>query len=333
MSEITNRNSSIRSHPLRRLVGLAAAIIILFFLGRTLVQTWNDLATIEFKFRFDFLRLISSIALLVVARGFAVEAWRRILIALGDYIGFTFAMRVWFISNLARYVPGNIWQVAAMMAMVEEKGVSKTNALLSQIIYTSIALSIAGLFGLVFVFDQTEILSGIVDIARLPSVQYAPAIGAIAFIALLAIFSAPHSYRFIVALAGRVTRRTLTAPDHTFARGIVPPLFSTAMWLVNGLALYLFVASITETNLTQLFAFIAINAGAYFIGYVSFITPSGLGFREAALAVMLGVFFPVPVAVAISLAARVWSTVGELLGVAIWGIPWRKKLVREDRAR
>jgi hypothetical protein len=272
--------------------------------------------------------------LLVIARCFAVEAWRRILIALGDYIGFTFALRVWFLSNLARYVPGNIWQVAAMMALVEEKGVSKTNALLSQIIYTSIALSIAGLFGLEFVFDRTEILSGIMDVARLPFAQNAPMIGALAFIALIAVFSAPQSYRLIVAAAARLSRRSLAAPDHTFGSGIVPPLFSTIMWLTNGIAFYLFVASIIETQPTQLAAFIAINAGAYFIGYVSFITPSGLGFREAALAIMLSVFYPAPIAVAISLAARVWSTVGELLGVVvIWGVPWQKKLVPEDQAR
>ncbi len=319
---------------LKQLLGYLLTLVILFFLARTLYTSWAQVVESDFKFTFNAPLVAISLALLVIARGMAVEAWRRILIALGAYIGFTFAMRVWFLSNLARYVPGNIWQVAAMMAMVEEKGVSKTNALLSQIIYTAIALSIAGLFGLEFVLGRTEILSGVMDVARVPFVQYAPMIGGIAFIALIVVFSAPHSYRMIVAIAGRVTRRQLSAPDHTFARGIIPPLFSTAMWIANGIALYLFVASITETNPTQLIAFIAINAGAYFIGYVSFITPSGLGFREAALAIMLNVYFPVPVAVAISLAARVWSTVGELLGVvAIWGVPWRKNLVPEDSAR
>jgi hypothetical protein len=117
-------------------------------------------------------------------------------------------------------VPGNIWQVAAMMALVEEKGVSKTNALLSQIIYTSIALSIAGLFGLEFVFDRTEILSGIMDVARLPFAQNAPMIGALAFIALIAVFSAPQSYRLIVAAAARLSRRSLAARPY-LRRGIV----------------------------------------------------------------------------------------------------------------
>jgi hypothetical protein len=315
----------------KQILGYSLTLIILFFLARTLYTTWSQVGASGFQFTFNAPLLAVSLALLVVARGFAVEAWRRILIALGGYIGFTFAMRVWFLSNLARYVPGNIWQVAAMMALVEDKGVSKTNALLSQIIYTAIALSIAGLFGLYFFLVQPQILSGIVNVAQLPNVQYAPMIGGMAFIALVAICSAPHSYRLIVSIASRVARRDLVAPDHTFAHGIVPPLFSSAMWLTNGIAFYLFVASVTDVPIAQVAVFVAMNAAAYWIGYVSFITPSGLGFREAALAIMLGVFFPDPVAVAISLAARLWTTAGELLGViAIWGVPSRAKIFRES---
>jgi uncharacterized membrane protein YbhN (UPF0104 family) len=99
------------------------------------------------------------------------------------------------------------------------------------------------------------------------------------------------------------------------------------MWLTNGLAFYLFVSSTTEISPAQLPAFIAMNAGAYWIGYVSLITPSGLGFREGALAWMLSSFFPAPVAVALSLVTRLWSTAGELLGVVlVWVVPESKKV-------
>jgi hypothetical protein len=89
------------------------------------------------------------------------------------------------------------------------------------------------------------------------------------------------------------------------------------MWLTNGVAFFLFVAATTPLALERLPAFIAMNAGAYWIGYVSFITPSGMGFREGALALMLATYFPTPVAVALALAARLWSTAGELLGVLV----------------
>jgi len=306
----------------KRILGYLMTPLILCFLARTLYTTWSQVVENGFLFTFNTPLLAVSLVLLVVARGFAVEAWRRILIALGEQLGFTCGMRVWVLSNLTRYIPGNNWQVTTMIAMIQDKGVSKTNALLSQIIYTAIALSIAGLVGLSFLLDRPEIFRGGVAIAPLPFMPYVPPVGAMSCIALIAIFSTPHSYRRLIALTARITHRNLSAPDHTWARGIVPPLFSSAMWLTNGIAFYLFLTSVTAANPVPLATSIAINAGAYFIGYVSFIAPSGLGFREAALALMLGVFLPVPVAVVLALAARLWSTAGELLGVAtIWSIP------------
>jgi len=314
MSSWLSRNSK----QLRRIAGYLLAIAILFFLGDLLYRTWGDLAKSGFQFEFDLPRLAVSLALLVVARAFAVEAWRRILISLGERFGFAFGARVWFLSNLTRYVPGNIWQVATMMVMVEQQGVSKTNALLSQVIYTAIALANAGLLGLMFILVRPEIVNGVLPVSIAAS---APLIAALAFIALIVFLALPPVNRLIVALTARVTRREIAAPTPTFARGLVPPLFSLAMWLTNGIAFYLFVDSITPTSLTQLPAFIAMNAGAYWIGYLSFVTPSGLGFREGALAWMLASFFPAPLAVALSLVTRLWTTAGEILGVVlVWNV-------------
>ncbi len=302
------------SKQIRRIAGYILAVAILFFLGDLLYRTWGDLAKSGFQFQFDLPRLAVSLALLVVARAFAVEAWRRILISLGERFGFAFGARVWFLSNLTRYVPGNIWQVATMMAMVNDKGVSKTNALLSQVIYTAIALGNAGVLGLMFIFVRPEILNGVLPVSI---ATYAPLIAALAFLALIIFLALPPINRLFVTITARITRREIAAPTPTFARGLVPPLFSLAMWLTNGVAFYLFVDSITPISLAQLPAFIAMNAGAYWIGYVSFVTPSGLGFREGALAWMLASFFPAPVAVALSLVTRLWATAGELLGAVL----------------
>jgi glycosyltransferase 2 family protein len=314
----------------RRALGWMLAVAILIFLAQTLVSSWDKVAASGFHFQFNLPLLAVSLVLLVIGRGFAVEAWRRVLMALGNYVPFRFAFYAWFISNLTRYVPGNIWQVATMMLLVEREGVSKMNALLSQAVYTAIALSVTALFGLTL----------------LPIAQDYLPFAALLFIGLIIFFALPPVFRLILALTSRLTqyfRRDGTldspapgVPRLGFASGLIPPLCSTAMWTTNGIAFYLFVRSITNPEggfrgdvLPQsLPSFVAMNAAAYFIGYVSFITPSGLGFREGALALMLGAFFPGPVAVAIAFLTRIWSTGGEMLGVviALWGAP-RKQSV------
>ncbi len=327
-SLIATLQTLLSNRQLRRLVGAGFALAILFFMARLLVETWGNLAATGFHFDFDLPRLAVSLVLLVVARGFAVEAWRRILISLGEYFDFGFGARVWFLSNLTRYIPGNVWQVATMMVMVEQRGVSKTNALLSQVIYTALALALAGLLGLTFLLIRPEILTSLpAQIAAYEAylrqyAEYAPYIVAGVFLALIVFFALPPVNRLMVAITARLTRRTIVAPTPTFAHGLVPPIFSLAMWLTNGIAFYLFTSSITHVSLAQIPAFVAMNAGAYFIGYISFITPSGLGFRELTLAWMLSGLFPEPFPIALSLVTRLWTTAGELLGVVlVWIIP------------
>ncbi len=299
----------------RRVAGWVLSIAILFFLGQTLYSSWGQVAASGFHFQFNLPLLVISLAMLVVGRGFAVEAWRRILIALGHTLTFRFAFYTWFISNLTRYIPGNIWQVATMMILVEREGVTKMNALLSQAVYTAIALSVTALFGLT-----------LLPIAQ----EYLP-FAALLFIALIIFFALPPVFRLILVVSSRalqIIRRNGNAPPPqtphiSFVQGLIPPACSCAMWTINGIGFYLFVSSITGVELKYLPQFMAMNAAAYFIGYVSFITPSGLGFREGAMTLFLAPFFPPPVAVAIAFLTRIWSTVGEMLGVliAVFGAP------------
>ncbi|MGB8647061.1 MAG: lysylphosphatidylglycerol synthase domain-containing protein [Anaerolineae bacterium] len=302
----------------RRLAGWVLAVAILIFLGATLADTWGKVTASGFQFQFNIPLLAVSLLMLVVGRGFAVEAWRRILLALGHRITFRFSFYTWFISNLTRYVPGNIWQVATMMVMVEQQGVTKVNALLSQAVYTAIALSVTALYGLT-----------LLPIAR----DYLP-LAALLFLALIIFFALPPVFRLMLVastyLMRRIRKNASIEPPATllpsFWHGLIPPLCSCLMWTINGTAFYLFICSITNVPLQALPQFIAMNAAAYFIGYISFITPSGLGFREASLAFFLAPYFPAPVAIALSLATRLWSTAGEMLGViiAILGVPQGK---------
>jgi uncharacterized membrane protein YbhN (UPF0104 family) len=141
---------------------------------------------------------------------------------------------------------------------------------------------------------------------------------------LIVLFALPAVFQLMLRVSAqllRVVRRNaeIITPraTTTFWENLIPPLCAMMLWTINGIAFWLFVRSVTEIPIEMLPACIGMNAAAYFIGYASFITPSGLGFREASLAFFLGAFFPAPVAVAIAFLARLWSIAGELVGVGI----------------
>jgi len=306
-----------RIRQIRRAAGYILALAILLFLGRMLHQTWGELATSGFHFTLALPQLIASLALLVVAQCLAVESWRRVLLALDESVGFPLAFRLWFFSNLARFVPGNVWQVATLVVLAQQYGLNKAKALLSQAIYITISLAIAGVLGLLLLFAIPEALTvGLVP-AALRLLVRAPLINAVLMGGLIFFLALPPVYRLSAGLTARLTNHQVVASSPPLARGLMPPLLSSFMWLTQGIAFYLFVGSMADVALLQLPAFIVMNAGAYFVGYVSFLTPSGLGFREGALAWMLSLYFPMPVALALSLATRLWVTAGEFLGAVL----------------
>jgi hypothetical protein len=53
-----------------------------------------------------------------------IETWRRVLMASGETLPFMVAARIWFVSNLGKYVPGKVWSIAAMTVMAREQSVS-----------------------------------------------------------------------------------------------------------------------------------------------------------------------------------------------------------------
>jgi hypothetical protein len=65
---------------------------------------------------------------------------------------------------------------------------------------------------------------------------------------------------------------------------------------------------------------VGVMPGAWAIGLISIVTPSGLGVREGAMAVFLSHHAPKYHALVISLAARVWWTFAELVCLLVVGL-------------
>ncbi|NJP06510.1 MAG: hypothetical protein HC837_13240 [Chloroflexaceae bacterium] len=86
-----------------------------------------------------------------------------------------------------------------------------------------------------------------------------------------------------------------------------------AGWTICGLSLYLLIWSVYPLPLTSLPQVMGMFSLAWALGFLSFITPSGLGVREGVLSYLLSLLIPVPMALLLALMARVWLTVAELL--------------------
>lgn len=229
--------------------------------------------------------------------------WQRNLGQLGEQISLRAAVRAWFLSQLARYVPGNIWHLFGRAYLAQQQGVRMQPLALSLVLellqtITAALLLAAALLPLwpMPLWAQPWLLLAL------------PALAIYGYPPLLDRPLRWMGRRAGTALAGRPLR------SRDMLR-LLPGYLLT--WVLYGSGLYLLGRAIYPLPLSALPGISASFAIAWVIGFLSLITPSGIGVREGVLTLLLTTMMPQPVALLLALAARVWLTVAELCTLAV----------------
>ena len=288
---------------LRKLLQYLVLAVIAFFLGRALYGNWEEVRT--YQWSFDYPLLAISLAVMLASLSLYAWQWRFSLQKLRAAIGFLKVARIYFVANLGRYIPGKVWQFLGWFYLLEQEGVSPVQTLTSMAInqilqnMTGLALAFVVLAGL-----RSTGLSG----RLLPFLMVIP---------LGLVVIQPFVLERLLNWGLRLFKRRpvvieLTAWD--LARFAALHLL---IWLGYGLAFYFFIRALYPVPLEWLPALAGIFAGAWVLGFLSFLAPGGLGVREGILVYLLGFYLPSHVAIVVTLLSRLWVTAAELMGTAL----------------
>lgn len=124
---------------LQRAVGVAITIAIFVWIFKPIVQQWDSVRGLIWQIsivRFALASGMFAIFLFV----FRTLVWRRILQDLGHKLPVAAATRIWSTSELARYLPGAIWQVIGRAYLSKPYGVRGSVCSVSQVLELSIFL-------------------------------------------------------------------------------------------------------------------------------------------------------------------------------------------------
>ena len=162
----------------RRLGRLALVVLVTWALYRALDLPLEDLDPRALaRWSPDAWSIALSLLLLLAVYFAHAALWRRIASDLGgEPIPLRDALRIYFLANLGRYLPGKVWQVAGYAALARQAGISSLVALaaaaLAQItlLGTGIALFTALLPGRA---GPTPILAAVATVALLFGLFYA----------------------------------------------------------------------------------------------------------------------------------------------------------------
>jgi glycosyltransferase 2 family protein len=276
------------------LAGLIFACLVFF-----VVRQWNSLPDFDWRFRPAWLALSAlGVFSLYVAQG---ELWRLIVHALGEeHLRARPARAVWGKSLLARYVPTNALMVVGRMVMAEKEGVPK-RVTLASIVYE-----------LVLGFG-TAVMVGAYFVIQLPDLEGQPARYAVlVLIPIVLVFLHPRVFGPLANFGFRKLGREPLSKVLSFAQVLKFSLMYIGCWAVIGVGVYAFAKALQPLPASDFPYIAAAYPVAFCVAVLTFIVPSGLGTRDAALAVAIAAVLDETVATAIAVAFRIFQTAIEL---------------------
>jgi len=306
---------------LRRPAQVFFLLLAFLFIALLLRSQWDELRSYQWRLHAGWLAL--SAILIGSSWLFEVGIWRWTLLLMGGRLPFAVATRIWFLSALVRYIPGNVWQPLGMTVLCQRRGIRAEATISSVVLFQAINLLTVAVIA-AFYFP----LSGNLGLLNqvLPGLNAWMLLGALPAVAFVA------RPGWLLALLNWTLRRIGRQPLPTqLTSPLLLALMATTLvdWLLFGAgfgALIMAMGDFAVTDLPWLLPhLVGSYTVAYALGYLSFITPSGLAVREGVLYLLLAPILGSGVATAAALAMRVWLTLGELLAAGLSLLIGREK--------
>jgi hypothetical protein len=212
--------------------------------------------------------------------------------------------RIWFLANLARYVPGNVWSYVGSVELARREGATRRSALSVMALTQLLSVGVAVVVGLPVLVAQRASLG-------------AATLGGLVVVAagVLAFFVARRPVeRLIAKRYPSVTLRDLIPPP---ALAIKLTLGYLVYWAITGLAFAAFVRSLYPIGAGDLPTLVAAYTAAYAAGFLSLLSPAGLGVREVVLVITLASVLEPGPATAVAVGSRLWMMLVEVAGVGV----------------
>lgn len=267
-----------------RLLRVAVVVGIFTWMVKPVVRNWKDvrgpIAQIDW-WQFFVAALMFSCFLFV----FRALAWRRIIGGFGHDLPVSTATRIWSMSELARYLPGGVWQFAGRVLLCKPYGISAPVCSASQLLELGIFMLANIVVGLTCVLGA--------GLRRIPADERHWVFIAMGFIPILLTLIHPKVF---YGLLNKLLTRFGKAPVEQALKK--RELSQVLLWNILGLlwqsvAIWLLTHSVLGLPISKWYVLAGAYCLAWTIGFsVGFMSPGGMGVREAVFILMLRFLLP-----------------------------------------
>jgi uncharacterized membrane protein YbhN (UPF0104 family) len=325
----------VNRHPLRRhavrIATIAIALALIAAVAITFAKLLDSPALKEREFRARWEYLLPAGVLYLMCHTLWGTFWVQLLRGQGVRISWLAGVRVYFVSQFGKYVPGKAWVILLRVMLVRGRGISPA------------VIAVTGTYE-----TLTNMAAGaVLGVCFLPWAGLGFTFDSALGFALLGLATVPLVILVLNKLGRRVIRkyrgpdaRPLPAPTFgLLARGFAQALVG---WVLLALSLWLMICAVeTEPSSLGIDLFLQDLSSvsiSYVTGFAALILPGGFGAREGVLKTMLASQLTAtegsaaePVAALVAVMLRiVWTIFEVAFALALWKLVPSRMLRSDD---
>lgn len=294
------------------LAKVAFAVVAVALLTWALAKEWGSFVDAIKSLTLGSLAVASISA--VFALVCSAMSWRASFLALGMSLDVLTSLRVYFESQIGKYIPGSVWPVVSQMEMAKSEGFSRVRS--------GTAAVLAMIVGVVTSGSVAAILLVASSPSALKTYWYV-----LLAVGLGAIVISPGGLRLILGVLGRVFRKKFDTSEINGHGILLSVGWGVLMWLSYGVHTWVILGDLTGPDRVSFISATAAFTLAWVVGFLVVIAPAGVGIREAVMVVVLSGSVDERSALAFAVISRVILTVVDGLaagGAFVIERPWRR---------
>ena len=282
---VLDRSRVLRKAPLKVVVVAIVVVVAAYAIYRN----WHALARGFAELPIWVLAV--AFGLTVVAQGLALVMWRVVIADLGSPLPLVPAARIFYVSQLGKYLPGSLWTIVGQMELARVEKVPRRTSLTQGVLVLAIAVG-AG------------VMVSVLLMPFLGRETFARYWWAVLLLPLILLALHPPVFGKVVNTGLRLVRRAPLEVLPTW-RGIGKALVVQGLvWLVLGVQIWVVVVGLGGDPLPSLLASVGGYALGFSLGMAAIGLPAGAGLREAVLVVALSGVLSPGLALLVALLAR-----------------------------
>lgn len=290
-------------------VVLFAALAVFVFVY--LRQQWQTLQTEDLRVNWGVF-LIAQTGMCVGLGMLPYGSWLS-LAYLGDKRSMVEVWRTFYVSGIAKYLPGSVWALPGRVFLYQRAGITPITGVaalvweMSILVVSAFAVSMLSL-GLAAHYIPLEVLVGLLAAAALSA------------LGLVVVLRWGFGWQQVKRLIPERVRRGILDPEIrlTFPQAITIFLVHVAAWVVLGLAFTGMAYAVSPTfEWVRSIEMIGVFAGSWAVGFLAIFAPGGIGVRDVLIGLALAVFLSAPAPFVITVLSRIGWTAAELVGTLV----------------